>query len=93
MYRRAIEIDPNEATVHFKLGVILEDGRDVTGAEAEFRAAIGCNSDLLAAHLKLAEILQERGDVAGADVEFRLGMSSKTATPVAPSADVTIMDA
>ena len=82
MYRRAMEIDPNEATVHFKLGVILEDGRDVAGAEAEFRAAIGCDSGLLVAHLKLAEILQERGDVAGADVEFRLGMSSEAATQV-----------
>jgi tetratricopeptide (TPR) repeat protein len=93
MCLRAIEIDPNKATVHFKLGVILGDGRDLPGAETEFRAAIDCDSDLLVAHLKLAEILQERGDVAGADVEFRLGMGSEAATQVAPNALVTIMDA
>ena len=49
-YRRAIEINPNHAKVHFDLGNVLKRKGNLDGAEEHYRRCIAINLNYAKAH-------------------------------------------
>ena len=63
------DTNPRHAAAHVGLGMLLASKRskDITGAEASFRAAIAARPAMLKAHLALGKLLEEeRCDLEGA---------------------------
>ncbi|MBI1784341.1 tetratricopeptide repeat protein [Candidatus Sumerlaeota bacterium] len=56
-FRRALDANPNLASAHYYLGLILMQRNDLTQAIAEFRAALRANPDLAEASFNLAVAL------------------------------------
>jgi Flp pilus assembly protein TadD len=63
--------NPDFSEAHNNLGVALGDGHDVTGAIAEFRAALQINPYYFEAHNNLANSLRGQHDLEGAIAEYR----------------------
>ncbi|MDF3066857.1 MAG: hypothetical protein K0R38_2458 [Polyangiaceae bacterium] len=68
---RAVELGPDDADGHKKLGEMYEKRQDTTRAIAEFRSAISKNERLFAVYLELAELLVGQGQLDEADQLFR----------------------
>ena len=67
VYRRAIEIDPNRASVHCNFGVLLQaHKKDIDGAEAAYRRVIEIDPNDAITHWNLSFLLEKRGDLRGA---------------------------
>jgi Flp pilus assembly protein TadD len=65
MYRKAIELDPSDATAHSNLGALLGTARkDYDGAEAMFQKAIELDPSDARAHNNLNVLLKARKDDA-----------------------------
>ena len=59
MYRKAIELDPSDATAHFNLGFRLKTvHKDYDGAEKMYRKAIELDPSHAMAHNNLGLLLQ-----------------------------------
>jgi Flp pilus assembly protein TadD len=69
-WTRVIAHEPTNPVAHFNLGgVMLDEGRDVDGAERMFRKAIAIDSEYGNAHWNLSLLLEEeRDDLDGAIV-------------------------
>jgi tetratricopeptide (TPR) repeat protein len=68
---RAVELGPDDADGHKKLGEMYEKRQDSTRAIAEFRAAISKNERLFTVYLELAELLVGQDKLDEADQLFR----------------------
>lgn len=68
---RAVELSPNDAVGHQKLGEKYKRRQDVPRAIAEFRLAIAQNDRLWPVYFDLAELLLSTGQVDEADRLFR----------------------
>jgi HEAT repeat protein len=68
---RAVELGPDDADGHKKLGEMYEKRQDTARAVAEFRSAIAKNERLFAVYLELAELLVGQGQLDEADQLFR----------------------
>ncbi|RYZ09129.1 MAG: tetratricopeptide repeat protein [Myxococcales bacterium] len=68
---RAVELGPDDADGHKKLGEMYEKRQDTARAIAEFRSAISKNERLFAVYLELAELLVGQGQLDEADQLFR----------------------
>jgi tetratricopeptide (TPR) repeat protein len=68
---RAVELSPNDANGHQKLGEKYKRRQDVPRAIAEFRLAIAQNDRLFPVYFELAELLLSTGQVDEADRLFR----------------------
>lgn len=68
---RAVELSPEDATGHQKLGDMYRRRQDVPHAIAEYRAAIAKNDRLFVVYFDLAELLMSTGQVDEADRLFR----------------------
>jgi tetratricopeptide (TPR) repeat protein/HEAT repeat protein len=75
---RAVELSPDDATGHQKLGEMYRRRQDVPHAVAEFRAAIAKNDRLFPVYFDLAELLLSSGQVEEADRLFRRVVRSST---------------
>ena len=68
---RAVELGPDDAEGHRKLGEMYEKRQDTARAVAEFRSAISKNERLFSVYLELAELLVGQGQLDEADQLFR----------------------
>jgi tetratricopeptide (TPR) repeat protein len=68
---RAVELGPDDADGHKKLGEMYEKRQDTARAIAEFRSAISKNERLFSVYLELAELLVGQGQLDEADQLFR----------------------
>ncbi len=68
---RAVELGPDDAEGHKKLGEMYEKRQDAPRAVSEFRSAISKNERLFPVYLELAELLVGQGQLDEADQLFR----------------------
>ena len=68
---RAVELSPDDAEGHRRLGEMYRSKQDVEHAIAEFRAAITKNDRLFVVYLELADLLLSKGQAEEADRLFR----------------------
>jgi cellulose synthase operon protein C len=64
---RAVELGPDDAEGHQRLGEMYRERQDTEHAMAEFRQALRKNDRLFAVHFQLAELLLNRQEVDEAD--------------------------
>ncbi|HEY5372882.1 MAG TPA: tetratricopeptide repeat protein [Polyangiaceae bacterium] len=68
---RAVELSPDDAEGHKKLGEMYRKRQDVAKSIAEFRQAISKNERLFPVYLELAELLLGQGETDDADMLLR----------------------
>jgi tetratricopeptide (TPR) repeat protein len=68
---RAVELNPDDAEGHRRLGEMYRSRQDVDHAIAEFRAAIAKNDRLFVVYFELADLLLSKGLTEEADHLFR----------------------
>ena len=68
---RAVELNPDDAEGHRRLGEMYKQRQDVEHAIVEFRAAIAKNDRLYITYLELADLLLSKGQSEEADRLFR----------------------
>jgi len=68
---RAVELNPDDAEAHRRLGEMYRSRQDVDRAIAEFRAAIAKNDRLFIVYFELADMLLSKGQSDDADRLFR----------------------
>ena len=68
---RAVELNPDDAEGHRKLGEMYRSRQDTEHAITEFRAAITKNDRLYIVYFELADLLLTKGDSDEADRLFR----------------------
>jgi tetratricopeptide (TPR) repeat protein/HEAT repeat protein len=68
---RAVELNPDDAEGHRRLGEMYRSRQDIDHAVAEFRAAIAKNDRLFVVYLELADLLLSKGQTDEADRLFR----------------------
>ncbi len=68
---RAVELNPDDAEGHRRLGEMYRSRQDGERAIREFRAAIGKNERLYLVYFELADLLLAKGDSTEADRLFR----------------------
>jgi tetratricopeptide (TPR) repeat protein len=68
---RAVELNPDDAEGHRRLGEMYRSKQDTDRAIAEFRAAITKNDRLFVVYFELADLLLSKGQVDDADRLFR----------------------
>jgi tetratricopeptide (TPR) repeat protein len=68
---RAVELNPDDAEGHRRLGEMYRSRQDTDRAIAEFRAAIAKNDRLFIVYFELADLLLSKGKVDEADRLFR----------------------
>jgi cellulose synthase operon protein C len=68
---RAVELNPDDAEGHRRLGEMYRSKQDSEHAIAEFRAAIAKNDRLFVVYFELADLLLSRGQADEADRLFR----------------------
>jgi tetratricopeptide (TPR) repeat protein len=78
-YKEAIRQDPNDASAHYGLAVSLyeRDPRDLTGAIAEFSAAISLKSDFAEAYNGRGLAYRALPNLAEAEKDFRKATESR----------------
>jgi tetratricopeptide (TPR) repeat protein len=68
---RAVELNPDDAEGHRRLGEMYRQRQDVEHAIAEYRAAIAKNDRLFVVYFELADLLLSKGQTDEADRLFR----------------------
>lgn len=68
---RAVELGPDDAQGHLRLGEMYRERQDIDHAIAEFRQALSQNDRLFPVHFALAELLLNRQEVEEADQLLR----------------------
>ncbi len=68
---RAVELNPDDAEGHRRLGEMYRSRQDTEHAIAEFRAAIAKNDRLFVVYFELADLLLSKGNSEEADRLFR----------------------
>ncbi len=68
---RAVELNPDDAIGHQKLGKMYQDRQDIAHAIVEYRAAIAKNDRLFPVYFDLAKLLLSKGQSEEADRLYR----------------------
>src|SRR5439155_471863 len=72
----AVGIDPSYGRAHDNLGLALESRRDIAGAEAHFRLALGDRRVMADAHRYLGNLLERRGQLQEARQHWRQSLEA-----------------
>ncbi|HVU05745.1 MAG TPA: tetratricopeptide repeat protein [Polyangiaceae bacterium] len=75
---KAVDLNPDDAAGHQKLGEMYRRRQDVPHAIAELRRALAKNDRLFPVYFDLAELLLTRGEVSEADLLLRRVMRAAT---------------
>jgi tetratricopeptide (TPR) repeat protein len=76
-FRRAIELQPENATAHYNLGVALGHQHRPAEAEAAYRTAIELRPDFAIAYRSLGNNLRQQNRLAEAEAAFRKAVELK----------------
>lgn len=75
-YREALQDDPNEPLLHYKLSRALDKLKDIAGERAELERAIQLNPNLAEAQNQMGYLTVRNGDVAKAESYFRAAVKA-----------------
>lgn len=75
-YRRAVELDPEQADAHVNLGRLLHESGDALGAEAHYRRALELRPDDATAAFNLGVALEDQKRDAEAVQAYELALKS-----------------
>ena len=81
--REALEIEPNNALAHHRLGVVLKDAGRAAEAEFSFKDAITANPNLAEAHVELGTLYSNQGQLAEAERCYRRAIAERPSFAVA----------
>jgi tetratricopeptide (TPR) repeat protein len=70
-YQKALELEPNDAKLHFNLAIALSRLKDGMGQERELKKAIELDPGFSEAHNQRGSFLMLQGNLAEAEREFR----------------------
>jgi predicted O-linked N-acetylglucosamine transferase (SPINDLY family) len=70
-YRRALEIQPGSAEMHFDLGTLLNELGQLDAAVTCYRHALEINPDYVEAHINLGVVLQKQNRLYEAEASYR----------------------
>lgn len=70
-FEQALALDPDNAEIHFRLGLAARDQRRLAAAATHYRRAIELRPDYVEAHNNLGAVLQMQDDSAGALAAWR----------------------
>ena len=70
-YQKSLSISPDDADVHYSVGVILERKGDIDKAVSEYERSISLDKNNGDAHRRLAEIYTLKGDLKKAITEYK----------------------
>ena len=70
-FRQAIDADPKNAMLHFKLGMALDKAGDLAGEKAALGKAVQIDPTLAIAQNQLGYLASREGDTASAEEHFR----------------------
>ena len=70
-YKKSSEFNPDNASAHSNLGLLLNDQERYDEAEEEYRDAIQADPDIAAAHYNLGSLLKDQGRYDEAEEEYR----------------------
>ena len=76
LYREAIDSDPNEAILHYKLTKALDKLGDLVGEKESLQRAIALDPNLAEAQNQLGFLTVRAGDAAGAEPYFRAAIQA-----------------
>jgi Flp pilus assembly protein TadD len=76
-FKKAVELEPNEAELHHRLGVALLESEKYELALAPLRKAVELNAKELSWQLPLAKVLYRSGDSKGAIAALKLAISAQ----------------
>jgi Flp pilus assembly protein TadD len=84
--KRAVELAPNNPTIHEELSHAYSAQQDLTHAQAELESAIGLAPNVSSLHYQLGQIYRKQGEAERAQKEFELtaklsGSHSSEKTP------------
>ncbi|MBI4115253.1 MAG: tetratricopeptide repeat protein [Candidatus Omnitrophica bacterium] len=71
LFRRAIELEPENADFHFELGNLYVERNNLPGAKIEYGQATMITPNHIAAHYNLGLVYRELGEMGEARSEFR----------------------
>jgi Flp pilus assembly protein TadD len=71
MFKSALDITPEEPTVHYNYGLFLKGNKDLKAAEKEFRTAVKLDDTNANYYSMLGNTLLELGKVKSAEKEFK----------------------
>jgi len=80
---RAIEIDPDNAEAHHRLGVAQAQEENYSGAAEHLGRAIAINAQLIGAHVDLGNVLRLRGEADAAAAAYRRALELDRSNPLA----------
>lgn len=69
-FKKAVELDPNDADAHLQLGMIYDEQKLPDRAANEYRTALHVNPNLATAHYRLAQDYERLGEKGKAEAEF-----------------------
>lgn len=75
LYQKAIQLDPDYALAHQRLGVVEHKQKNLPAAEYHFRRAVELDTLDVFSHLYLANLLAVKRDIKGAEAEFRAAIA------------------
>ncbi|RMH71103.1 MAG: tetratricopeptide repeat protein [Gemmatimonadetes bacterium] len=70
-YRQAIQIDPENAKLHYNLGVVYQQQNATDLARQAYRHAIALNANFAPAYYNLGTLAQDQNDFAQAEAYYR----------------------
>jgi tetratricopeptide (TPR) repeat protein len=71
LYKEALETDPNEPLLYYKLSKALDKTKDLAGEKAALQRAIQLNPNLAEAQSQMGYLADKDGDLAQAEAYFR----------------------
>jgi tetratricopeptide (TPR) repeat protein len=83
LYREALQSDPNEPLLYYKLAKALEKTNDVAGEEAALQRAVTLNPQLPEAQNQLGYLAVHQGKSAEAESHFRAAVEASPSYAVA----------
>jgi len=76
LYKEALETDPDEPLLHYKLSRALDKMKDIAGERAELERAIELNPNLAEAQNQMGYLAARDGEAARAEGYFRAAVSA-----------------
>ena len=83
LYKQALEGDPDEPILFYKLSMALDKVNDIDGEKTALQQAIRLNPDLAEAHNQLGYLALRSGDSAQAESDFRSAIHAAPSYAVA----------
>jgi superkiller protein 3 len=83
LYREALETDPNEPLLSYKLSQALDKMKDIPGEKAALQRAIQLNPNLAEAQNQMGYLIVLEGDLVNAEAYFRAAVHASPSYVVA----------